>query len=157
MLIVLQFTVTIVILLGTIIVNRQLNFMQDKDPGFRKEKLLVIKRSDVLENRIDAFKAEVKQHANVISVANSRSIPSYQYSENAHWLEGWDRSEIFTLASNYVSYDYDKALGLEIIEGRFFDQERGSDSSGIIINEAAALALGLEDPLNNRFVLSCFL
>jgi putative ABC transport system permease protein len=152
MLIVLQFTVTIVILLGTIIVNRQLNFMQDKDPGFRKEKLLVIKRSDVLENRIDAFKEEVKQHANVISVANSSSIPSYQYSENAHWLEGWDRSDIFTLASNYVSYDYDKALGLEIVEGRFFDREMGSDSSGVIINEAAALALGLDDPLSNRFV-----
>lgn len=152
MLIVLQFTVTIVILLGTIIVNRQLNFMQDKDPGFQKENLLVINRSDVLKSRIDAFKEEVKQHANVISVANSTHIPSYQYWENAHWLEGWDRSEIFTLATCYVSYDYEKALELELAQGRFFDREMGSDSSGVLINEAAALALGLDDPLSNRFV-----
>ena len=151
-LIVLQFTVTIVILIGTIIVTRQLNFMQDKDPGFRKDKVLVINRSDVLKNRIDAFRDEVKQHTNVINVANTTHIPSIQFWDNAHWLEGWDRSEIFTLATCYVSYDFDKVMGLEIVEGRFFDRERGTDSSGVIINEAAALALGLEDPLNNRFV-----
>ena len=89
MLIVLQFTVTIVILIGTIIVNRQLNFMQDKDPGFRKDNMLVIHRSDALDNRIDAFKEEIIQHSNVISAANSTQIPSYKYWENAHWLEGW--------------------------------------------------------------------
>ncbi len=152
LLIVLQFTVTIVILMGTIIVNRQLSFMQDKDPGFRKDKLLVINRSDVLSNRIDAFKEEVKQHPNVISIANATHIPSRQYGENAHWLEGWDRSEIFTLSSCYVSYDYAEVMGLEIVKGRFFDKEMGSDSSSVIINEAAVLALGLEDPLSNRFV-----
>ena len=152
MLIVLQFTVTIVILIGTIIVNRQLHFMQDKDPGFRKDNLMVISRSDVLRNRIDAFKEEVKQHANVISVANTSHIPSMQYWDNAHWLEGWDRSEIFTIASCYVSYDFDEAMGLEMVEGRFFDRQMGADSSAVIINEAAALALGLEDPLSNRFV-----
>ena len=152
MLIVLQFTVTIVILIGTIIVNRQLNFMQDKDPGFRKDNLLVINRSDVLRNRIDAFKEEVRQHANVISVANTSHIPSMQYWDNAHWLEGWDRSEIFTIATSFVSYDFEEAMGLEMVEGRFFDRQMGADSSGVIINEAAALALGLEDPLSNRFV-----
>jgi putative ABC transport system permease protein len=152
MLIVMQFTMTIVILIGTIIVNRQLNYMQDKDPGFRKERLLVVKRSDALRDRIDAFKDEITQHANVISVANSTHIPSYKYWENAHWLEGWDRSEIFTLASCYVSYNYDQAMELEMAEGRFFSKEMGSDSSGVVINQAAVKALGLEDPLNSRFV-----
>ncbi len=151
-LIVIQFTVTIVILIGTLIVNRQLHYMQDKDPGFGKDKLLVIKRSDVLDDKIDAFKNEITQHANVISAANSTHIPSYKYWENAHWLEGWDRSEIFTLASCYASYDYDQAMELEMAEGRFFSKEMGSDSSGVVINQAAVKALGLEDPLNSRFV-----
>jgi len=152
MLIVFQFTVTIVILIGTIVVNRQLNFMQKKDVGFEKEKLLLVKRSDVLEGRIDAFKDQVLQHANIISAANANSIPSYEYSDNAHWLEGWDRSKIFTLASSRVSYDFDQALGLEMAEGRFFSREMPSDSFGVVINEAAAKALGLEDPLSARFV-----
>lgn len=152
LLIVMQFTVTILILIGTTIVNRQLHFMQDKDPGFQKENVLVIHRSDALRDRIDAFKEEVRQNANVIGIANSTHIPSYAYWENAHWLEGWDRSEIFTLATSYVSYDYDQALGLELVQGRFFSREMPSDSFGVVINEAAQRALGLEDPLNNRFL-----
>lgn len=152
MLIVLQFTVTIVILMGTIIVNRQLNYMQNKDTGFAKEDLLIIKRSDALKNRIDAFKKEVVQHANVLSAANTTSIPSYQYSDNAHWLEGWDRTEIFTLATSRVSYDYDQALDLELVEGRFFSREFPSDSFGVVVNEATVAGLGLDDPLTTRFV-----
>jgi putative ABC transport system permease protein len=152
MLIVLQFTVTIVILIGTTIVTRQLNFMQNKDVGFGKEHLLLIKRSDVLKESIDAFKDKVVQHANIISAANAQHIPSYQYSDNAHWLEGWDRSEIFTLATTRVSYDYDKALDLELVEGRFFSRNMPTDSAGVVINESAVRALGLEDPLSARFV-----
>jgi putative ABC transport system permease protein len=152
LLIVLQFTVTIVILIGTITVNRQLHFMQEKDPGFQKENLVVIHRSDALRDRIGAFKQEIRQHSNVVSVANSTHIPSSGYWDNAHWLEGWDRSEIFTLASWYVSYDLDKALNLGLVQGRFFNRDMPSDSSGVVINEAAQVALGLQDPLNNRFV-----
>ena len=137
MLIVMQFTVTIVILIGTIVVNRQLTYMQKKDPGFGKENVLLVKRSDVLKQKIDAFKEEITQHSNVISAANSTHIPSYQYSDNAHWLEGWDRSEIFTLASCIVSYDFDKAMGLELVSGRFFDRNMPSDSSGVVVNEAS--------------------
>lgn len=151
-LIVFQFTVTIVILLATIVVNRQLDYMQDKDPGFGKENLLLVERSDVLRQRIDAFKEEVNQHANVIAVSNTTHIPSYQFSENVHWLEGRDRGEISTLASCYVSYDFEKALGLELVSGRFFDRNMPSDSSAVVINEATAKGLGIEDPLNTRFV-----
>lgn len=151
-LIVLQFTVTIVILIGTTIVNRQLNFMQKKDVGFAKENLLMIKRSDALEGRIDAFKEEVVQHANIVSAANANAIPSYQYSDNAHWLEGWDFSEIFTLATSRVSYDFDRTMGFEMVVGRFFSRDMPSDSFGVVINEAAVKALGIEDPLNTRFV-----
>jgi len=151
-LIVLQFTVTIVILMGTIVVNRQLNYMQKKDPGFTKENLLLIHRSDVLEGRIDAFKEEIEQHSNVIVAANTNSIPSGSYSDNGHWLEGWDRTEIFTLATFRVSHDFDKAMGIEMASGRFFSREMPSDSFAVVINEAAVNALGLEDPLTNRFV-----
>jgi len=151
-LIVLQFTVTIVILIGTIVVTRQLNYMQNKETGFDKENLLLIHRSDVLEGRIDAFKEEILQHSNVLAAANTNAIPSGSYSDNAHWLEGWDRSDLFTLATSRVSYDFEKAMGLEMSQGRFFSREMPSDSFAVVINEAAVRALGLEDPLTARFV-----
>ena len=151
LLIVLQFTVTIGILLGTIIVNRQLTYMQKKDPGFGKEKVLIVHRSDALRQKIDAFKEEVSQHSNIISLANSTHIPSDQYWQNAHWLEGWDRSDIFTFASCYTSYKYDQALDLEILEGRYFSPEMPTDSFAIIVNQAALKAFDITDPLNTRF------
>ena len=152
MLIVLQFTVTIVILIGTIIVNRQLNYMQKKETGFAKEDLLIIKRSDALKDKIDAFKKEIVQHSNVNSAANTTQIPSNQYSDNAHWLEGWDRTEIFTLATSRVSYDFEKAMDLELVSGRFFSPDFPSDSFGVVVNEATVAALGIADPLTTRFV-----
>jgi len=138
--------------MGTIVVNRQLHYMQKKDPGFAKENLLLIHRSDVLEGRIDAFKDQIEQHSNVIVTANTNAIPSGSYSDNGHMLEGWDRTDIFTLATFRVSYDFDKAMGLEMAEGRFFSRDMPTDSIAVIINEAAVRALGLEDPLTNRFI-----
>lgn len=152
LLIVLQFTVTIVILIGTTVVNRQLAFMQKKEPGFGKDNVLVVHRSDVLRQRIDAFKEEITQHSNIVSAANSTHIPSGGYWGNAHWLEGHDRSEVLTLATYRTSYDFDKALGLEMAEGRFFSRDMPSDSMGVVVNQAAISMLGIEDPLNTRFV-----
>lgn len=151
MLIVLQFTVTIVILIGAIVVNRQLNYMQNKDAGFDKENILLVHRSDVLEGSIDAFKEQLTQHSGIVAAANATSIPTRSYSDNAHWLEDWDWGEIFTLASSRVSYDLDRAMGLELVSGRFFSRDMPSDSFAVVINEATVEALGLEDPLNTRF------
>jgi putative ABC transport system permease protein len=126
--------------------------MQQKDPGFRKEKVLIVHRSDALRNRIDAFKEEISQHANILMAANSTQVPSYQYYQNAHWLEGWGRSEIFTLATCYTSYNYDEALELELAEGRFFSRDMPTDSNAVVINEATRKAFDIEDPLNTRFM-----
>ncbi|GAI29624.1 unnamed protein product, partial [marine sediment metagenome] len=83
---------------------------------------------------------------------NSTHVPSQHYYQNAHWLEGWGRSDIFTLATCYTSYNYDEALDLEILEGRFFSRGMSTDSNAIVINEATAKAFNIDDPLNTRFL-----
>jgi putative ABC transport system permease protein len=151
LLIILQFAVTIVILLGTLIVNRQMTYMQKKDPGFDKKNVLLVHRADVLGKKIDAFKEAIGQQANILEVANSTHVPSYTYWENAHWLEGRDKGDIFTLSTCYASYNYDKALGLEILQGRFFSPAMATDSFGVVVNESALRAFNITDPLNTRF------
>jgi len=151
LLIVTQFTTTIVILLGTVVVNRQLNFMQKKDPGFGRENVLVVHRSDVLGGSIDAFKEQVNAHANVVIASTTTHIPSGGFWGNAHWIEGRGTDDIFTLATYRSSYDFEKALDLELIEGRFFSRDIPTDSVGVVVNEAALRVLGIEDPLNTRF------
>jgi len=152
LLIVLQFTTTVVILLGTVVVNRQLSYMQKKDPGFGREDVLVVYRSEVLGQSIDAYKEEISKHSNVIVAANSTHIPSGGFYGNAHWLEGRGSEEIFTMATYRTTYDFDKTLDLELVEGRFFSKDMSTDSVGVVINEAAIRVLGIEDPLNTRFV-----
>ena len=151
LLIVMQFTTTIVILLGTVVVNRQLNFMQKKDPGFGQDNVLVVHRSDVLEGSIDAFKEQVNAHANVVVASNTTHIPSGGFFGNAHWVEGRGRDDIFTLATYRTSYDFEKALDLELVQGRFFSRENSTDSVGVVVNESTLKVLGIEDPLNTRF------
>jgi putative ABC transport system permease protein len=151
-LVILQFTVAITILMGTFIVYRQLSYMQKKDLGFVKDNVLVIRRSDALRDRIDAFKQELKQQAGIIGVGNSTHIPSTTFWNNAHWLEGQDFSQTLLLMTAYVSYEYGDALGLTMKEGRFFSPEMPTDSFAVVINEAAVRVLGISDPLNTRFV-----
>ncbi len=151
-LVVLQFAVAIVILQGTIIVNRQLNFMQKKDLGFQKENVLVIHRSDALRDRMDAFKQEIMQHANVLAAANSTHIPSTGGWNNVHWLEGMDLSHTILLMSQYASYGLGEALDLKLVEGRFHSREMPTDTFGIVINQAAVKVMNLDDPLNTRFM-----
>ena len=152
LLVVVQFTIAIIILLGTFIVYRQLNYMQQKDLGFEKENVLVIRRSDALEDQIDAFKQKLVSNSNVISAANSTHIPSSGFWNNAHWLEGQDRSNILLLMTAIVSYEVADALDLEMVEGRFFTREMPTDSFAVVINESAAKTLNLSDPIGTRFV-----
>lgn len=151
-LVILQFTVTIAILMGTFIVYRQLSYMQQKNLGFEKNNVLVIRRSDALEDKIDAFKQELKQQAGIISVGNATHIPSTTFWNNAHWLEGQDFSNILLLMTAFVSYEYGDALDLKMKEGRFFSPDMPTDSFAVVINEAAVRVLGLSDPLRTRFI-----
>ena len=152
LLVVIQFTIAIIILLGTFIVYRQLNYMQQKDLGFEKENVLVIRRSDALEDQIETFKQELVKHSSVISAANSTHIPSSGFWNNAHWLEGQDRSAVLLLMMARVSYEVADALDLEMVEGRFFTREMPTDSFAVVINESAVKVLNIADPLNTRFV-----
>jgi putative ABC transport system permease protein len=151
-LVIIQFTATIAILIGTFVVYRQLRYMQNKDLGFEKDNVLVIRRSDALGDRIDAFKQELKQKAGIIYVGNSTHIPSTIFWNNVHWLEGQDRSITYLIMTAFISCEYPEALGLKLKEGRFFSREMPTDTFAVIINEATVKALGLKNPLNTRFV-----
>lgn len=147
-----QFTVTIIILLATLIVFNQLRFMQKKDLGFEKENVLVLKRLDILGDQMEAFKHELKNHANIINVANSSHIPGTIFSNNAHFLEGKTFNDLYLLMQTNVSYEFADVLGMKMSDGRFFSRDYPTDSVGVVINEAAIKMLELEKPLEARFM-----
>lgn len=145
--VVLQFTVSILIITLTLIVYSQVDFMLAMDLGFNKENVIVIRRSDALKDQIQNFKEEINRHPGIISSTNSNTVPGKNFSTNAFILpENMDNSNLLA-HQIFVNYDYLSAYGLEMVKGRFFSPDSIEDSMTCVINETAALKLGLEDPI----------
>lgn len=150
-LVVLQFSVTLVILASTVTAYRQLNYMQTKDLGFEKEDVIVIGSGQHLGNEYRAFREELLKDPNIIQIAKADHLPGAVFSNNAHWLEGHGMDEIFTLMQTNVSYEWAETMEVEVVEGRFFHPDMATDSAGVVINEATVRELNIEDPIGKRF------
>jgi len=152
LLVVSQFTASIIIIIGTMVVYNQIDFMLNKNLGFSKEQILVIRRPDVLRKNLETFKNELLTNPVVTAVANANSIPGKsRYSNNAHLTEDNPDSP-YLIQENWVSFGYPELMGLELVDGRFFSKDHPSDSNAVIINETAVRTIGWEDPVGKAFV-----
>jgi len=146
-LVVFQFSVSIVIIIGAFAVYNQLNFMTSADMGLEKENLIVIRRPDALGQKLEAFKEQVLTLPGVEKVANSTSVPGKTYNNNAFMLDDDPTKTTYLINQSQVSFGFAEVLGIKLAEGRYFSKEFGTDSTAILINEAAVKALGLKEPL----------
>jgi putative ABC transport system permease protein len=151
-LVVFQFTVSIVIIIGSIIVYNQLNFMTKKDLGFSKENLLIIRRPDAFFRQLEPFRAQLLQMPGVEKVGFSRAVPGTNFNNNAFFKDDDPEKNTYLINQTGVSLDFAQALGVQLVEGRFFSREYGTDSTAILINEATVKSLGLKDPVG-KFIL----
>jgi len=145
-LVVFQFGISVVLLVGTSVVYKQLNFIQHRDIGFEQEHVVVlpIETSGALQN-LETFRAIAMQRSDVVSVAASGILPGPDHIHNntVFRSEGMRQEEAFVAALGEVSSGYVETLGLEIIAGRSFNRDIALDTAGTVINEAAAAAFGL--------------
>ena len=151
-LVVIQFTISIVIIIGSIIVYRQLNYVTKKDIGFNKENLIVIRRSDSFFRQREAFRDQLLQIPGVENVGFSRAVPGTTFNNNAFLLDDDPEKNTYLINQTQVSFDFAQTLGVELADGRFFSREYGEDSTAILINEAAVKSLGLTDPVG-KYIL----
>lgn len=152
LLVVFQFTVSIVIIIGSIIVYNQLNFMTKKDIGFDKDNLVVIRRVDSFWQRMEAFRTRLLEIPGIEKVGFSRAVPGTTFNNNAFYKDDDPEKNTYLLNQAAVSFDFPEALGVQLAEGRFFSREYGSDSTSILINEAVVKTLGLQDPVG-KYIL----
>jgi putative ABC transport system permease protein len=147
LLVVFQFTVSIVIIIGSVIVYNQLNFMTRKDLGFSKENLIVIRRPDSFYQQMEAFREQILKLPGVEKVGFSRAVPGTIFSNNGFLKDDDPEKNTYLINQTWVSLDFPRALGVQLVEGRFFSREYGTDSTAILINETAVKSLGLKDPV----------
>ena len=145
-----QFTVTIILFICTLVVNRQMMHIRVSDLGFEKENLVVVDRVHVLGSQIEAFREELLKYSAVEEVSISSAVPGGLIGDNAYLPEGADSDETFAINNIFTDRHFRENFGLELKEGRWFDEEIPSDSFALVINEAAATALGFDDPIGKR-------
>ncbi len=144
-LVVFQFFISIILIVSTIVVYNQLSFIQNKDVGYDKDKVIVISNTWQLGNNKEVFRKQIETDARVASVSGSRFLPAGS-SDNNNFFVTTDKhpDELIKTLRYEVDEKYISTLGIKLKEGRNFSTEFGSDSNAIIINEAAAKALGIE-------------
>jgi putative ABC transport system permease protein len=148
-LVVLQFTISITLVISTVIIVQQLFYLQKRDAGYNKENVVVIPADDsAMRNSFAVIKEEFKNNPNVISVSFSSTIPGFGYPNNQKIPEGFDISESILMDEINADYEYLETLGIELASGRNFSKEFGTDElSSVIINETAVKQFGWDDPI----------
>ncbi|MFB6456952.1 ABC transporter permease [Chitinophaga sp. Hz27] len=149
-LVIFQFATSAILIICTIVVFRQLNFIQAKDVGFNKEQVLVIGGSVALKGKEELFKQQVQSINSVKSGTVTGYLPvagalrkGWTYWKNATM----DLDNSISVESWEVDNDYIKTMDMQILKGRDFSRDFTSDSGAVIINEAMARLLGYQDPI----------
>lgn len=154
-LVIFQFTVSIILISGAIIAMDQLSFIQSHDLGFNKSQVLVIqndKEIDEVESR-KAFRQHLLSHSSIQEVSFASGIPALQ---EYHMRDFRMKGETDGIGMHWFQSDayYPKAMDLQMVEGTWFEENRSSDSSAVIINEAARRALGLTEATGKTIVIN---
>jgi len=149
-LVVLQFSISIFLIVGTLVIYNQLNYIQSRDLGYDRNQVLIVQNSFELNNQAGTFKQEVKQLPGVVNATMTGFLPTSNQKNTSIFFKdaAFDQKKALFPQTWEVDEDYVNTLGMKMASGRSFSSQMLTDSSGIIINEAAAKFLGLNDPIN---------
>jgi putative ABC transport system permease protein len=147
-LVVIQFTVSVALIIGTVIVFQQIQYAKDRPIGYQKDGLIRIPLADEVYKHYEAVRTELKNSRVIIEMAISQSPLTNVWNTNGgfNW-EGKDPNMAVDFPNNTVSHEYGKTIGWTIKEGRDFSRDFASDSTAFIINESAAKFLGFKEPV----------
>ncbi len=152
-LVIAQFLIGVVLLVSTMVVRRQIDFMRNRDLGFSKEQVLVTRIDDRrISERIESLKARLLQVPGVVSAAMTQAVPGQSTDINVQPFipEGISESEPVTLRQFSADADFVPTLGLEIVQGRNFSKLNPTDVEALLINEATVRKLGWTDPVGRK-------
>jgi putative ABC transport system permease protein len=156
-LVVFQFFTTILLITGTIVIYKQLRYIQTTKIGFNKDQVLIVDNPSMGRSTAESFRTEVAKLNAVKSASFGGFLPVTNSSRNDNT---WSTEAVMTEQNGFnmqnwrIDYDYIPTLGMEIVKGRNFSSQYGSDSTGLIINESTAALLGSGDPIGKKLYTS---
>lgn len=152
-LVVMQFGFSILLLVSTVVIFRQIELVKSRDLGYQQSNLISVDYSDELAENYEVLKNQLLQSGAVESVTRSNSrITSINSNNFLSWPGKPENLKvIFTTIS--TEYDYTKTMGIKVLHGRDFSKEFATDTSAIVINKSALDLMGLEDPIGTSLDL----
>jgi putative ABC transport system permease protein len=152
-LVVVQFTITIILLISTFIVSSQNRFIRKKELGFSKENILVVRNTGDLGEQAESFRQQVLQIPGVKNASRSWTIPGEGFGVSALQIQGDSLMRLFSFEMVNGDHDFINTLGINVNEGRTFSREYAADYQNILVNKKAAITLGLKQPLGTRLLV----
>jgi len=149
-LVVIQFSLTILLVVGTILIHRQIRFMQNQKLGYDKEHLVYMGMRGDMRTDFDAVKGELLRNPNITGVTAASNPPTYgYYFSNSLWRwEGQSPDEEILMRAVFADKDYFDVLGMEILAGEGFTRELPEQGEFYtVVNEEAVRVMGLENPV----------
>ena len=150
-LVVFQFVISAGLILSTLVVNQQMEYIQNKNLGYEKDQILVLRESYLLGNNNETLKNELLRNPKVAGVTQSPFVPAGKSDRSIFGIykdgKFKRRSSLYNVDESYLS-----VMGMQLVGGRNFSEEFGSEKGKTIINESAAKAFGLgENPIGKTF------
>ncbi len=145
-LVVVQFVLSVFLIIATIIMGRQIHFMLSADPGFNKEGVVVISTQEPEAEAGNAimklFREQLSQQSNIISISGTSTrignVGVYPFKKDGREVDVYQ---------NRVDYDFFKTMGIEVLQGRVFSPQFATDADGVVVNEKLLKELEIEDPI----------
>ncbi len=151
-LVILQFSISIILIVGTFIIASQLDYVQNKELGFNRNEILIIKKTDDIGRNIRSFKYDLSQIGSITNVTNSTSIPGDNFSDTAFRREGAGPDEVHDIKILFSDYDFITTYQIKLKAGRFFSRDFAGDTMAVVLNESAVKSLGLKDPVGKYLI-----
>jgi len=155
-LVIVQFLISAVMIIGSIVVALQMNYIQKKDLGFEREQILLLSLNDTsIANNVAAFMEELERNPSVEGCATSTTAPGRFFGKQVMTAEQNNGEMLEKAFNNFiVNHDYMDVMGLTLVEGRFYDREFGSDqTNAFVVNEALVAEMHWGDSaLGKQFI-----
>jgi len=147
-LVVFQFSISIILIIGTIVIYNQLDYIRSRKIGYNRDQVLVLHNAWYLDKQIHSFRNELLNLPGVTNATISGDLPTGINFDNEGWFRdaSFDANRVVVLTNFYVDENYIPTLGMQMAQGRNFSKDFPSDSTGVILNEAAVKVLGFKDP-----------
>ncbi|GHN02413.1 ABC transporter permease [Cytophagales bacterium WSM2-2] len=148
-----QFTTSIILIIGTFVIYKQMDFIMNTKLGFNKDQVIMIQGANTLNERLEEFKDELKQLADVENATCNNYLPvaGTNRDNNGFWKEGKTKIEKPVYGQHWaVDPDYISTLGMKLVAGRDFDKKLKSDTASLIINQKMAKEMGFKNPVGER-------